>query len=318
MADNWISRSSPPSWSGANVNAGSLLVWGDYGYYWGGGNGDPVGVVPGRRYHFPTDVWADLGDAPHAWRRHGPSAGVVREDGVLLYFGQAASTSRTCEVYRYDAESGLWLSAGPSILTTSDPGNGTNYYWTVCKHGNYAYLFAGIGTWRYHLWNNTWESGLAKRPQIGGSDVWCNVPSFLYDGEIWLSGGATGQGGGQSWTDKVDIYDPATNTWRSMPGLPQAVYDHSGAVAPNGHPYAYYFGGRDLGGSENDFWLHHLETGAFDVKTAPGGSGENLLVFYKKRLFVAELETIAIGPWMREYVPDVWLGRFEEGWGQPL
>jgi len=56
------------------------------------------------------------------------------------------------------------------------------------------------------------------------------VASAVLDGRIVVTGGLTADGAA---SDQVDVYDPASNTWRPGPALPLALH-HSGMAALDG------------------------------------------------------------------------------------
>jgi len=59
------------------------------------------------------------------------------------------------------------------------------------------------------------------------------VASAVLDGRIVVAGGLTADGGA---SDRVDVYDPATNSWQPGPALPLGLH-HSGMAALDGRVY---------------------------------------------------------------------------------
>lgn len=76
------------------------------------------------------------------------------------------------------------------------------------------------------------------------------------DDEIWLVGGFMGDHGGQA-TDKVQIYDPALNTWRYGPDLP--VAHASGTAVQLGRKVYVTHGTSDRGGVNGRHFVFDLD-----------------------------------------------------------
>lgn len=82
----------------------------------------------------------------------------------------------------------------------------------------------------YEPETNTWAAtGVMNTPRQQGESVRLNNGSVLVAGGISLSDPS-----GQTITDSTEIYDPATNTWKSAANLSQARYAFALAFLPNG------------------------------------------------------------------------------------
>ncbi|GAA4341535.1 malectin domain-containing carbohydrate-binding protein [Flaviaesturariibacter amylovorans] len=107
---------------------------------------------------------------------------------------------------------------------------------------------------------NQWITGRsipeARRRGAGGTVV--------HNGKIYLVGGIT-DGHWAGWVKWFDVYDPATNSWTTLPDAPRAR-DHAQATIANGK--LYFAGGRRSSASTNqDFELAVPEVDVYDFAT---------------------------------------------------
>jgi N-acetylneuraminic acid mutarotase len=105
--------------------------------------------------------------------------------------------------------------------------------------GDTAYVVAGWtgsianpklqkGLLAYNFVTGTWTTtGLANAPP---PRLTCGAIS-MPDGKIYLIAGGSAKGNILWETNRVDIYDTATNTWSSGPSLPAPVGAHVALVA---------------------------------------------------------------------------------------
>lgn len=149
--------------------------------------------------------------------------------------GAAGVIVPTNAVEIYDAASNTFAD-GPAYPTTLD-------HCMAVGHGGTIYVFHGSGNQKLKAGSSQWQPVPASPHSHGATGVAEEI-----DGKIYVVGG-NGQG-----SQLVDIYDPATNTWSSLPEsqkMPTAR-NHMGGAALNGKLYAI---GGDVRG-------HSVNTGA--------------------------------------------------------
>jgi len=206
-----------------------------------------------------TKVWSRVADLPAA-RGHITSSVVGASGRVLVAGGTSNGGSASAEVSEFDPVSGVWLklpslpaarktpvaaSIGDALIVTTGYHSGpTSTTWSAVYGqkwhkgstmpaalgeiaggviGNTLYL-VGQGsnvTLAYNLSTGTWRasSTVAVRPYVGYHHA-----AEVVDGKLYLLGGlGTGMG-------KVQIYDPASNSWSVGPDMPFAAGSSSSAV----------------------------------------------------------------------------------------
>ena len=133
----------------------------------------------------------------------------------------------------FDPTTGAWSYVASD---NNYGGQGTEELTGASVNGKF-YAISGYGglNWveAYDPATNTWTSE-APNPMPVAS-----ATSAVYNGEIYLFGGYNDSTGTQVFSDAVEAYNPATNSWRSVTQMPQTV---GGAVAVVDH-YAYVMGG---------------------------------------------------------------------------
>jgi N-acetylneuraminic acid mutarotase len=129
------------------------------------------------------------------------------------------------------------------------------------------------------------------------------MSSALIGGKVYVAGGivnfVTGVGG--QTTDKAAVYDPATNTWASLPNMPRGA-NHS-ASATDGSKF-WIFAGRDgVGDVQNGFgtvqvfdpatntWKSSDTPGSGIAAVPIGRGGTGKAVFYNGEFYVIGGET---------------------------
>lgn len=197
----------------------SSFAFNDRVYLFGGSaNGD---AATGRSLAFDpaTKVWTYLQPLPEA--RSGAAAALVNGSLYLLGGGvtvngataPTAKSTKTLFVNAWERLANVPISLGEVATAVI---------------GNKMYLVGeeSGSTLEYDLTNNTWKTTLAKRPFLGDHHA-----SEVVNGKWYLIGGMKGAGG------RVQIYNPATNTWSTGASMPFDAGSTNTAVI-NGKIYA--------------------------------------------------------------------------------
>lgn len=131
-------------------------------------------------------------------------------------------------VFRYDPRGNSWTEVADYPVATAYLGCAGIRAEIVCAGGLDPDSADGLtgftSTYMYHPETNTWTKG-ADLP----NDLWGMAASGT-DGKLQISGGYSGLYGGV--LNSAQEYDPATNAWTALPGLPVATYRGGGACGP--------------------------------------------------------------------------------------
>jgi N-acetylneuraminic acid mutarotase len=197
-------------------------------FYLLGGLGNAAGKV--QIYNPATNNWSLGADMPFA---AGSSASAVI-GGSIYVAGGIVGTSTTTAAAKYNPATNTWTSIAPMKQARNHAAAATD--------GAKLYVFGGRGPGSgdsntvangfdtvqiYDPATNTWVSSLdagstlAPLPQARGG----MGKAVYYNGKFYVLGGETESGSGATANNvynRVDIYDPATNTWRLGPPMPTA------------------------------------------------------------------------------------------------
>lgn len=156
--------------------------------------------------------------------------------GKVFVAGGIIGSHTTDRVARYDPDADAWTELAPMPVGRNHAASGTD--------GQRLYVFGGRGPGSgdanvlangfntvqvYDPATNTWASSetpgatLAPLPQARGG---MGKAAFLFDG-FYVMGGETLDGPGAASDgvyDRVDVYNPATNTWRAGEPMPVAMH----------------------------------------------------------------------------------------------
>ena len=193
-----------------------------------GGFGRAMGRV--QIYDPVRNEWRVGPDVPFA---AGSSASSVI-DGQLFVAGGIVGTKTTAQAARLDIATGVWTAIAPMPLPRNHAASATD--------GRRFYVFGGRGPGSgdanvvangfdevqiYDPATNAWSvsgtspSAPARLPQARGG-----MGKAVYlRGKFYVIGGETTDGAGATQSgvySRVDVYDPATNTWSAAPPLPTA------------------------------------------------------------------------------------------------
>jgi N-acetylneuraminic acid mutarotase len=228
---------------------------GDKLYLFGGLTADSEGEV--QIYDPAANQWSQGADMPFA---AGSSSSAVI-GGMVYVAGGITASGTTSRAARYDPATNSWteLAAMPHGRNHTASGTDGSRLWVFGGRGpgsgDFNVTTNGFDDVQvYDPATNSWASsddagsGLAPLPQARGG---MGKAVFL-GGEFYVIGGETLTGAGAT-PDKVyhrvDVYDPATNTWRLDAPMPTARH----GIFPLAHGGKIYVavGGVHFGGSQS-------------------------------------------------------------------
>lgn len=201
-------------WPNARLDVGAALGPDGKIYLFGGARfGSSVGLA--EAYDPASDSWQML--APMGTRTTG--AGVVESGGKLYVLGLAGTVGTRVQSYN------------PATNSWSYLGSNANRYggYAVAAVGSKIYVIGGVDrngvlintVEAFDTLNNTWST---KSPlPTARSNMAVAVDEA---GRIWTAGGIN-----SNRTDKVELYDPVTDTWRAEPSLLDARQGAAGTLA---------------------------------------------------------------------------------------
>ena len=204
-------------------------------FYLFGGLGASGGNNKLQIYNPATNSWSLGADLPFGAGSSSTALinGKVYLAGGIVYTGSTGSTTNRLVVY--DPSTNTW-SADKAPMP-----QGRNHA-AAATDGSKLYVFGGRGPGSgddnvvangfdtlqiYDPATNTWQSSddagstLAPLPQARGG----TGKAVYYNGEFYVMGGETINGAGATANnvyDRVDIYNPTTNTWRLGTSMPTA------------------------------------------------------------------------------------------------
>ncbi len=205
----------------AEVVGGKLYLFGGLG----GGSDGKVQI-----YDPATNQWTQGAPMPFA---AGSSSSAVIGSQVYVSGGIVGS-STTSQAARYTPSTNTWQAIAPMP-------QGRNHA-AAESDGSRMFVFGGRGTGSgdgnvvangfdtvqiYNPATNTWVSSLDSGstlkplPQARGG----MGTAVFTNGEFWVMGGETSTGAGATADgvyNRVDVYNPTTNTWRAGPPMPTA------------------------------------------------------------------------------------------------
>ncbi len=160
-----------------------------------------------------ADMWIEL--APMHYAR--AEAGVITFDGKVWVFGgrdygPPEVWHDTVEVY--DPATDTWAMKAPMPQPRASTA-ATTYDGKIYVFGGNIGASKYRNTWVYDPGDDTWSTG-ADIPGHYKDKGRTGAMAIEVDDEIWLIGG---YGGSTPQESRVDIYDPATDTWRDGPPL---------------------------------------------------------------------------------------------------
>jgi N-acetylneuraminic acid mutarotase len=220
--------------------AGSTGVWfnpvwtGDRWVLWGDPEGAPCCSLPGHGllYNPIGDQWTAMSTFEAPWGRAGHS--VVWTGSQLIVWAGSGGSNSLADGQRYDMATDTWLA---DIPTDNAPLNRTNHcaFWD----GDEMIVYGGSGLQgdksggRYNLATDSW-SPMAAGPISGqaSSCIWTGTELFVLN----PNGGTA-----------AARYDPANDTWSTVPTAPSGVVPAPGARLWTG-THLFFWGGLFQGG----------------------------------------------------------------------
>ncbi|MBK7927749.1 MAG: hypothetical protein IPJ98_09720 [Bryobacterales bacterium] len=204
----------------AAVTHAGIAIVGDEVWVAGGFIGHHPGPVTRAvwRYHMPTDQWMTGPLLPEARG----SGGLAYLDGQLHYFGGVKSDRHTDSADHWSLTPGpdaVWTPRAP-LLTAK------NHFGLVVREGMVHLLGGQFGHDNdpkdiddhqvYHAATDSWRTAAPlarKRSHM-------EPGSFVHQGKIVVSGGRSNL---IPVLHDVSAYDPASDTWTDLPGLPEPM-----------------------------------------------------------------------------------------------
>jgi N-acetylneuraminic acid mutarotase len=230
VSDSWIQKNSYPN----NADGAALMSIGDSIYVCGGALGTGTNSSATYLYNPATDSWAAKANFPE----NGVSGAFhFAINGIgFVGTGERNGSNTSTSVYSYNPTTDSWNSAA------AYPGNGV-----VCAAGFAidSLGYAGLGTdgnnnffnsfYKYSPSSNTWTA-IARFP---GEPRSCPLV-FVLNGKAYVGGGLTSVPGNSSVDYELGDffeYDPSTDTWAWVPGLPTRGKHYASTFAINGSGY---------------------------------------------------------------------------------
>src|SRR5712691_75384 len=218
---------SPSATEGMTVGGIGQVIVGAYGFSASlGGNTNQT-----RLYNISSDSWSAGTPAPLPARADAAS-GDTTHGGFLYVIGGGNSGVAQFDLERYDPVLDAWTTlasmntarAGAAAAVIDDGIfviGGRQSTSGPCSGGPYSNTVE-----KYDIDTDTWS---AVAPLLTPRS---DLAAVAHGGKIFVFGGCTGTASAPSVTDEVDMYDPQTNTWTTLPSMTTAraslVAGHSG------------------------------------------------------------------------------------------
>jgi len=217
---------SPSPMEGMTVGGVGQIIVAAYGF----------SPVPGNTnqtllYNINTDSWSTGAPAPLPARAEA-AYGETTHGGFLYVIGGGNSGVALSDLQRYDPVLNAWTTLAPmptaragAAAAVIDDGifviGGRQSTSGPCSGGPYLQTVE-----KYDIDTDTWS---AVAPLLTPRS---DLAAVAHGGKIFVFGGCTGTASAPSVTGEVDMYDPQTNTWTTLPSMTTAraslVAGHSG------------------------------------------------------------------------------------------
>ncbi|MYS24771.1 Galactose oxidase, central domain [Streptomyces sp. DvalAA-14] len=186
-------------------------------YVVGGRDEAGNGIRGGEVYDPATDTWSQIADAPLGY---GASGGGVVGDKLYVIGGcTIAIGCGTTDVQVYDPATDSWSAGKPYPEPVSFPACGTVEGALTCAGGAYEPVDGAAqdtaDTFRLDAATGVWQR-VADAP----TDFW-GAAGTAAGGRLLVAGGAQVTSGTVSGSSYA--YDPGSDTWSALPGLPQPL-----------------------------------------------------------------------------------------------
>jgi len=215
--DEWLSMAPLPQ----PRHHGMAAAYNGKIYYFGGSPSASLGgMAEAWAYDPALDVWEAI--APLPIHRSAGFA-VVYNDYIYIVGGVGFShgshgdeADDHGETLRYDPAQDEWALLAPTLQPRE--------HTTAALIGDKIYVFGGrwddeLDTSEiYDPATNTWSPGpKLPEPRAGNGIAILNGLVYLVGGEIWISGP-------EQTLTSVDVYDPVTGDWSSIPDMPLPLH----------------------------------------------------------------------------------------------
>jgi N-acetylneuraminic acid mutarotase len=199
-----------------------LYVFGAWG--WDGSERYSAVLNFNETYDPATNRWTTLQRKPTTVAA-APST--VYKDEIYLFGGYCCGSEDTSQTHYsvvecYNPSSNTWR------FVTNMPKRLANM--AVTTIGSKAYLFGGYDhtteqlvddVITYDFETGIWSEDLTRLPVRMVYHY--SEAAKVIDGKVYLIGGFEADGDGYRWSNRIDIYDPADNTWEIGPSLPMPL-----------------------------------------------------------------------------------------------
>ena len=193
---------------GHEVRDHSTVYWDGKLYKIGGYNGSAQAWLD--IYDIATDAWSAGADMPAA-RYYFDCAAIAAK----IYCAGGYTTSGQSTLYIYDIATDTW-STGAALPAY-------NYRYQGAALGGKYYVAGGYSAgayvaslWAYDPVADTWDTTLAPMSVARRSGA-----GEAIGGKLVVAGG---QSGSSTYTDQVEAYDPATDSWTALAPLPVVTW----------------------------------------------------------------------------------------------
>src|SRR5712691_4872400 len=205
---------SPSATEGMTVGGIGQVIVGAYGF----SASLPGNTNQTRLYNINTDSWSTGAPAPLPARAEA-AYGETTHGGFLYVIGGGNSGVALPNLERYDPVLNAWTTLAPmptaragAAAAVIDDGifviGGRQSTSGPCSGGPYLQTVE-----KYDIDTDTW-SAVAQLPNQRS-----DMAAVAHGGKIYVFGGCTGTASAPSVTDEVDMYDPQTNTWTTLPSM---------------------------------------------------------------------------------------------------
>ncbi len=195
--------------------------------------GNPLAVATVYAYNPGANSWSQMASLPQAVE----APGIAVLDGQMYVIGGCTqgneSSGSGCfggmvrQVYRYDPTAGTWSAVARYPVPVGDESCAGIDGQVACAGGQTTPA-GPIGnvtrqTWLYNPASNHWSQG-ADIPYPDANMAYADA-----NGKLQVAGGTTGEDPNYTYTTRASQYDPASNTWTSLPSLSEPISDAGGA-----------------------------------------------------------------------------------------
>ncbi len=245
------------------LGAGTVQVYNNQIFYFGGSNNWGGSIIYPRIYRFDGTTWSYYDTIPdnNLWDVRSAIVG----DNVYLIGGWPSGANLT---RRYNISTKQWV-------TLANCPNTQTWGITTELINDRVYLINSSGRiWEYNIPNNTWT----EKTALNASGSW-DLSSIVYNNEIYVLG----------FANRVFYkYNPITNTWSRLADSPVQIGATSMGIINN---FVYCAGGNNSGGSNafyQTIWRYDINSNSWAVDTRTLSSKRHWMAraIYKGGMYV--------------------------------